>query len=125
VTKQLRTVEKTGVSFDTKRKSRISGKKLADLLPSVIDETMKQVFREKSAQVISNYIGNNCHLKQEEIVEKSDAFSAGLERLLGSGAAVIEILILKNLYRRLELKFKEKKGHKFPDYINELKKKFG
>jgi len=104
VTKQLRTVEKTGVSFDTKRKSRIGGKKLADLLPSVIDETMKQVFREKSAP---------------------DAFSAGLERLLGSGAAVIEILILKNLYRRLELKFKEKKGHKFPDYINELKKKFG
>ncbi len=38
---------------------------------------------------------------------------------------MIEILILKNLYHKLELKFENKKGYEFSDYINELKKKFG
>jgi len=108
VTKRLYIVEKTG-SVDS-------------LLLSVVDETMKQVFREEGAKAIYNYLENNSHLKREEIAEKPEVFSAGLERLLGSGAPVIENLILKNLYRRLGLKFEEKKGYEFSDYIKELRK---
>jgi len=95
--------------------------KLDDLLFEVIDETMKEVFKEEGAKAIYNYLANNSHLKLEEIAEKPEVFSAGLERLLGSGASVIENLILKNLYRKLGLKFEEKKGYEFSDYIRELK----
>ena len=97
---------------------------LDDLLLKVVDETMKQVFRETGAKVIYGYLGNNSHLKREEIAEKPEVFSVGLKKLLGSGAPVIEILILKNLYRKLELKFEEKEGYEFSDYVKKLRKRF-
>ena len=123
VTKQLRTAEKIGVSSGTKRERKISKKKLADLLLSVVDETMRQVFRAEGAEVINVFIWNKCHLKKEEIAEKPEVFSAGLEMLLGSGASVIEDLILNSLYRELGLKFEEKDGYEFSDYIKELRKR--
>ena len=97
--------------------------RLDDLLFKVVDETMKQVFRETGTNVIYGFLANNSHLKREEIAEKTEVFSAGLERLMGSGAPVIEKLILKNLYRRLGLKFEEKDGYGFSDYVKELRKR--
>jgi len=111
VTNQLHTTEKTG--------------SLDDLLLSVVDETMKQVFREAGTKVIYSYMENKCHLKLEEVAEKPQVFSAGLKRLLNSAGPVIEKMILKNLYRKLELEFVEKKDYEFPDYIKELRKKCG
>jgi len=108
VTKRLRSVEKTG--------------SLDDLLLIVVDETLREVFREAGTKVIYDFLGNNSHLKLEEIGEKPEVFSAGLERLMVSAAQVIENLILKNLYRRLGLKFEEKEGYEFSDYIKELRK---
>ncbi|MFQ6073623.1 MAG: hypothetical protein ACE5KC_00240 [Candidatus Bathyarchaeia archaeon] len=108
LTKQLRTVEKSRVD---------------DLLISAVDETLKRVFKEQGAKVIYDYFGNKFHLKPEEIAERSEVFSAGLRRLLASAGPVIEKMILKNLYRKLELKFVEKEGYEFSDYIKELKKR--
>lgn len=98
---------------------------LDDLLVNVIDEMLKRVFKEAGTKVIYDYLENKCHLRREEIGEKPEVFSASLERLMVSGAQVIEKLILKNLYRKLGLKLKEKKGYKFPDYIKELRKRCG
>ena len=111
MTKRLCNVEITG--------------RLDDLLLTVVDETMRQVFREAGTEAIYNYIENKCHLKREEIAGKPEVFSAGLERLLDSAALVIEKLILKNLHSKLELKFEEKKGYEFSDYIKELSKGCG
>jgi len=83
--------------------------RLDDLLLGVVDETLREVFREEGAKVIYDFLENNCHLKREEIAEKPEVFSAGLERLLGSGALVVEKLILKNLYSRLRLEHAGKK----------------
>ena len=96
---------------------------LDDLLLKVVDETLEQVFREIGTKVIYCFLENNSHLKREDIVDEPEAFSAGLERLLGSGAPVIEKLILKNFYCKLELKFEEKEGYEFSDYITELRKR--
>lgn len=93
-----------------------------DLLLSVIDETLKQIFNEAGTNVIYDYLMNNHHLKLEEFAEKPEVFSAGLERLMGSGAKVIEILVLKNIYSELGLKFEENKDYEFPDYVKELRK---
>ena len=108
VTRQLRTVGKW---------------EMDDLLLSVVDETMRQVFKESGVRVIYDYLENNSHLKREEIPAKPKVFSAGLERLLGSGAPVIEKLILKNLYGKLGLEFREKKEYEFSSYVKELKGK--
>ncbi|NIP67341.1 hypothetical protein GWN63_06510 [Candidatus Bathyarchaeota archaeon] len=95
---------------------------LLDLLLEVIDDTLKHIFREGGARVIYNTLEDRFQLKQEDIGEKPHVFSAGLEELLGSGAPVIERLILKELNSRLQLNFREKKGYGFADYIEELEK---
>ena len=97
---------------------------LDDLLLKVLDETMKQVFRETGTKFIYNFLENNIYSKREDIAEKPEVFSAALQRLLGSGARVIEKLILKNLYSKLRLKLEEKEGYEFSDYVKELKKRF-
>ena len=93
-----------------------------DLLLKMVNETMKEVFTEAGTKVVCDFLQNSCHLKLEEIVEKPEVFSRCLQKLLGSGAQVLEKLILKNLYSRLELKIEEKKGYLFSDYIRELRK---
>lgn len=109
VSRQLRAVEKVG---------RLDG-----LLPLVIDETMRQIFREEGTKVIYDCLASSSLLKWEEIAQNPEVFSAGLEKLLGSAAPVVQRLIVKNLYLKLGLRFKEKKGCRFPDYVRELKEK--
>ena len=95
---------------------------LDDLLINMVDETLKRVFKKAGTKVIYDFLEINSHLKREEIPAKPEVFSAGLQRLLGSGAPVIEKLIFKNLYRKLELKIAEKEGYEFSDHIKELRK---
>jgi len=127
MTTKLRSAEKSSASANKKRKGKICERTETrdDLLLSVVDETVKQVFKESGAKVIYSFIENKCHLKREEIVERPEEFSAGLERLLSSAAPVIEKLILENLYSKLELKFEEKDGYGFSDHVRELREKCG
>ena len=92
-----------------------------DFFAEVVDETLKQIFKEEGAKAIYDFLTNHAHLKLEEAAAKPEVFSASLERLMVSAARVIEQIILKNLYSRLGLKFKEKTGYEFPDYIRELR----
>ena len=108
------------VTAATKRLRTVGKCEVDDLLLSVVDETMKQIFKEEGTKVIYGYLENNSHLKRKEIAEKPKVFSAGLKKLLGSAAPVIERLILKNLYSNVGLKFKKKRGYGFSDYVKEL-----
>jgi len=123
--KRRGTVDNLSVSSCMKREDEL-GKRtvsLDDLLLNVIDETLKYVFKEPGAKVIYDYLRDQCHLKREEIAEKPEVFSAGLERLLKSGAVLIEKMTLTNLSSRLQLKYVEKDGYGFSDYIHELREK--
>ena len=96
---------------------------LDNLLLDAVDETLRHIFKEEGAKVIFSFLENKCHLKREEIGEKAEDFSAGLDWLLSSARPMVEKLILENLYSKLELRFEEKEGHDFSDYIKELKEK--
>ena len=87
-----------------------------------VDETLKQIFKEDGAKVIYEFLENHSRLRLEEVADKPEVFSASLERLMVSAARVIEQMILKNLYSRTGLKFEEKTGYEFSDYIRELKR---
>lgn len=93
------------------------------LVYMTIDETIKQIFKDPGTRVIYDFFEDNNHLKQREIAEKPEAFSDGLERLIGPAAQVIEKAILKNLYRKVDLKFEDKPGYRFSDYVKELRKR--
>ena len=94
-----------------------------DLLLNIIDDTLKHVFKEAGTNVIYGYLGNKCHLNRDEIAEKPEVFSTGLKNLLGSGALLIEKMILRNLYTEFQLRFREEKDYDLADYIAELRKK--
>ncbi len=98
-------------------------KDLNSYFAEVVDDTLKQIFKEDGAKVIYEFLEDNARLKLEEVADKPEVFSASLERLMVSAARVIEQSILKNLYRRLGLKFEEKEGYEFSDYIIELRGK--
>jgi len=121
------TLEKSSDLSSMKRKDKVSKRveRLDDLMLNVVDKTLKHIFRESGATLIHDYLENNCHLKREEIAEKPEVFSADLRKLLKSGAVVVERMILKNFYSELHLKYEEKQGYEFQDYIKELKEKCG
>ena len=119
-----RTIENLSIPVKTKREDKACKKRtrrLDDLLLSAVDETLKHVFKEAGTEVVYNFIENKCHFKCKEIAEKPEVFSADLKKLLVSATPMIEKMILKNLYSKLELKFVEKEGYEFSDYINQLR----
>jgi len=60
-------------------------------------------------------------VKRGEIPEKLETFQLALEDLLGKSAKVMEKLIAKSLYRRLELNFIQHDGWTLIDYVNHAK----
>lgn len=68
-----------------------------------IDKVLRRVFGDEAALLIYKYLENRCSLQQDEIVEKIDVFAKGLEEFLRSGAYVIEMKILEDLYSNYSL----------------------
>jgi hypothetical protein len=88
----------------------------------VVDETLKQIFKDEGAKAIYDFLKKQAQLKLEDAAENPEVFSTSLKRLMVSAAQVIEQMILKNLYSKLGINFEEKEGYEFSDYINEVKK---
>ena len=72
------------------------------------------------------------HLKSKSGIEKSSIerhlkeFEEGLDRIFGGGAKYIEILIMKNLYKKLNqpLEWNENKNLAFADYVDAARKSY-
>jgi hypothetical protein len=60
-------------------------------------------------------------IKRGEIPEKLETFQLALEDLLDKSGKVMEKLIAKSLYRRLELNFTQHDGWTLIDYVNHAK----
>jgi len=88
---------------------------------NVVDDTLKQVFKEDGTKVIYDFLENQAQLKIEDAVDKPEVFSESLKKLMLSAASIIEQHILKNLYSELGLEFEEKPDFQFADYLKELR----
>jgi hypothetical protein len=108
---------------ETRRYASEHRKELGNLLLRTVDETLEQVFNEEAARTIQVFLKNTLHITPKMIVEDPEVFSSGLRRLLGSGATVIESLIVENLCQEFGSRFEAKKGCEFSDYIEEFKKR--
>lgn len=60
-------------------------------------------------------------LRREDISSKPEAFMESLRKIFGVGAEVIERAILKSLYRKLGLNYKEKEQYNFVTCLNDAK----
>jgi hypothetical protein len=93
---------------------------LDQLLLETIDEVLRQVFGRSAADII---------LKQLRRVDLgwegrdgAEFFSHALHEILGSGAVPLEKMILRNLYSKLDLRWEQKNGYGFSDYVEELRR---
>ena len=67
-----------------------------------------------------DYLQKRLMLKRNEIPARPEVFSEGLSTLFGSASKLIEINIVKNLYRRIEVKFEPRENFSFADHIASL-----
>lgn len=94
-----------------------------DKISKIIDRVLRQVFGEEALLLIYKYLENKYSVKQNEISEKIDVFTKGLEEFLSSGAYVIEQKILEDIYssygllRRLELE----RAREECDFVSQVK----
>ena len=99
-----------------------------DKISKIIDRVLTQVFGEEATHLIYKYLESNYSLKRNEISEKIDVFTEGLEEFLRSGAYAIEQKILDDIYstygllRRLETE-RTQKEHDFAGQMKLLKQK--
>lgn len=75
-------------------------------------------FGESPRKAIYYHLDKNFKIQKEDIPEETDKFTTALDALFGSGATVIEKLIVKDLYQRLNLSFEEKNSFEIADYIS-------
>jgi len=73
---------------------------------------------ESPRKAIYYHLNKSFKLQKEDIPEDTDKFSHALNTIFGPGAEVIEKLIVKNLYRKLNLNFEDKAGFEIDDYIS-------
>jgi len=97
--------------------------KKEEKISKIIDKVLKQIFGQEATDLIYKYLEKNYSLRQNEIAEKIDVFTKGLEEFLRSGAYVIERKILEDIYssygslHRLEMK----KMQEDCDFISQMK----
>ncbi|RLI46716.1 hypothetical protein DRO69_02435 [Candidatus Bathyarchaeota archaeon] len=97
--------------------------KFNKLLLKIIDEELKHIFGEVATSIIYNYLERNYSLKREEIPEKLEVFTRGIEQFLGSGAQVVQKITLQKLSACSGVQCQVKEGYSFVDYVTEIKNK--
>jgi len=92
--------------------------RLERLIMNTINEVIREVFNDEVAKILfDNFFKNNSSVPFDQ---KLRAFEDSLPKILGSGAIIIEDLILETLYSRLGVKF-EREEKSFTDSIMELR----
>ena len=93
-----------------------------DILTGTIDEVVRNIFKDKTAKVILQYLEEGIPGKIDDEVQ---SFANSLPEILGSGSVIIEDLILETLHSKLGLKSKLRKEYSFTEQVGKLKKQFG
>lgn len=68
-----------------------------DVVSKGIDKALRQIFGDEAKFLIYQYLETHYALKQDEITEKLDVFTKGLEEYLHTGAYVVEAKILEEI----------------------------
>ncbi|MEM2144785.1 MAG: hypothetical protein QW279_05455 [Candidatus Jordarchaeaceae archaeon] len=94
-----------------------------ELILQTVETVLRNVLGESSANIIIIYAKKSDPARWEEDPEKVKLFLDVLRSLIGLSSQIIEHLILKTLYSKLDLNFEEKQNYDFWDYIKELLKR--
>lgn len=102
----------------TKRKHEHDNK-----VSKAIDTVLRRIFGNEAALLIYKYLENRYSLKRDEIAEKIDVFAEGLEEFLRSGAYIIEMKILEDVYSSYGLtpKLEFERNENKHDFVGQMK----
>ena len=80
------------------------------------------VLGESARHALYYQIEKRFGINREEIPNRIDDFHKALENLFGPPCKILEKIIVKELYTKLGLQFKERKSWTLADYFEEIKK---
>jgi hypothetical protein len=95
------------------------------LLLRAVDETLNSLGKSVR-QSVYFYMENKFSINRNEIPRNLQEFQGGLERIFGTGARFIEILIMKNLHSEIGLPLVMEKSEQLEliEYVNEAKQSY-
>jgi len=93
-----------------------------DEVSIAIDNVLRKIFGDEATRLIYRYLKNRYLLSQDEIAEKIDVFAEGLEEFLMSGAHVIEMKILEDIYSSYGVTLRQEFGRiSRHDFVDQMK----
>jgi len=89
-----------------------------------IDKALTQVFGKEATHIIYAYLEENHNVKRDEILDKIEAFTQGLEEFLSTGAYVIEKKILEDVYSNYGLlrRIEYERTYSRQDFASQVKR---
>ena len=87
------------------------------LLLESIDETTHILLGEKPHRVLFERVGNDFHLKREQIPNRLGDFQTALTALIGAGSPVLVRAIIRNFCGKLETPFVRKDEYDLEAYV--------
>jgi hypothetical protein len=93
------------------------------VLLEAVDETLSTL-GDSARQSTYYHLEKKFQMPRRDIPNRPKDFQNGIERIFGSGARFLEILIMKKLYEKLgsPLLYDEKKDLVFADYVTAAKR---
>ena len=94
-----------------------------ELLIEAIDEGLS-LLGESSKQVVYFHLEKTFKMNRQDIPYKIEEFIAAIERIFGSGAKILEIKIMKCLFKKVGCTLKNYSGQKnleFTEYVEAVK----
>lgn len=115
--KRRRKIEPRGI--------QLAKKSFDELFLEAVDEALASLGNSVK-QAIYFHLEKEFKIAKEEIPYRLNEFANGLEKIFGLGARFIEILIMKNLYQKIDrpLVWDESKELIFIEYVTAAKESF-
>jgi len=99
----------------------VSEERVNRMISGVAERVMRSIFGRKAFDSILQVMSERYGLDLDEMPDKPRLFSEAMREIIGVSSVIIEDLIIENLYMKVGLELRWKKGYSFPDYINEVK----
>jgi len=106
------------------KESSVDKKPSRLIFEHLVNETIDNVFSSLGTvcrQAIYDYLEKKYELKKNDVADHIIEFSEALEQIFGGAAALLEIQMMRRLYRKVpQFKHRPKGALTFPDYVNAL-----
>ena len=94
------------------------------MLLESVGETIHALLGDEPQRVLFERLGNDFHLKREEIPNRLGDFQTALSALLGAGSPVLVRAITRRLCGKLGISFVRKDEYDFEAYIADCSRRY-